>query len=63
MVGEFVAGERMTEALGDFRKHRRVPRIPLGDDPVVDVFVALPEVGTFEWILDDVEQERVVENF
>src|SRR6266446_5662208 len=41
VVGELLAGERAGDALGDFRQHRRVPRLPLGDDSVVDVLMAL----------------------
>ena len=37
VVGEVLAGKRAGEALGDFRQHQRVPRLPLGDDLVVDV--------------------------
>jgi hypothetical protein len=55
VVGEFLAGERAGEALGDFRQHRRVPRLPLGDDSVVDVLVALLEVAALERILNNVE--------
>ena len=63
VVGELLAGERVGEALGDFRQHRRVPRLPLGDDSVVDVLVAPLEIGALERILDHVEQEGVVEDF
>jgi hypothetical protein len=44
MVGELRAGIRLGEDLRDFLQHRRVPRLPLGDDSVVDVLVALLEV-------------------
>ena len=50
-------------ALGDFRQHRRVPCLPLGDDSIVDVLAALLEIGALERILDHVEQEGVVEDF
>jgi hypothetical protein len=63
VVGELLAGERVGEALGDFRQHRRVPRLPLGDDSVVDSLVALLKIGALERILDHVEQEGVVEDF
>jgi hypothetical protein len=35
------------------------PSIPLAE-PVVDVLAALLQVGAFQWIVDDIEQERVV---
>src|ERR1700737_3155424 len=63
VVGELLAGERAGEALCDFRQHRPVPRLPLGDDSVVDVRAALLEIAALERILDHVEQEGVVEDF
>ena len=58
VVGELLPGERVGEALGDFRQHRCVPRPPLGNDSVVDVLVALLKIGTLEGILDHVEEAR-----
>jgi len=55
MVTELRAGVRHGEALGDFRQHRGVPRLPPGDDSVVDVLVALLEVAALERILNHVE--------
>src|SRR6202022_4593389 len=55
--------ERVGKALGDFRQHRRVPRLPLGGYTVIDVLVALLEIAALERILDHVEQEGVVEDF
>jgi hypothetical protein len=63
VVGDFLAGERAGEALGDFRQHRRVPRLPLGDDSVIDVLVALLKITALERILDHVEQKGAVEDF
>ena len=58
VVGELLPGERVGEALGDFRQHRCVPRLPLGNDSVVDVLVALLKIGTLKGMLDHVEQAR-----
>ena len=53
----------LSEALGDFRQHRRVPCLPLGDDSVVDVLMALLEIAALERIINHVEQEGVVQDF
>ena len=62
VVRKLIAGEVVSAALINFRQHGRVPFVPLRHDPVVDILAALFQVGALHRILDDVEEERVVED-
>jgi len=50
MVGKLGAGEAECEALRIERQHRRVPLVPVRDQPVVDLAVPLLEVGAHRFL-------------
>src|SRR4051794_28058721 len=62
MVGKLGPGEAQGKALRVERPHRSVPVLPFGDETLVDVGMAILEVGTLHRILHDIEQERIVED-
>src|SRR5262245_9038051 len=62
MVRELCASEVARGALIDFRQHRGVPFQPFRNEPVIDVLLPLFQIGSLHRVLDDVEEERVVEN-
>src|SRR5258708_20389427 len=63
MVGKFLTIEAMRETLLDLRQHGSVPVIPLEDEAMINVLLAVLEVGALERVFHNIEQERVVEDF
>jgi hypothetical protein len=62
MVGELCPGKAERKALRIERQHRRVPLVPLRDQPIVDGAVPRLEVRAVHRILDHIEEEGVVED-
>src|SRR3954470_6455969 len=62
VVRPLVAPNAAGVALVDFRQHGGIPSVPLRHESIVDVLLAGLETGTLHRVVDDVEEERVVEN-
>src|SRR5438093_4359603 len=61
MIGKLIARDAPGIALIDFGKHRRIPGVPVVDEPIVHRRQSLLQVRPLHRILDDVEEEAVVE--
>src|SRR5579859_1375712 len=59
VVGELCRGVGLGEAVGAFRQHGGVPGLPFFQHLVGFKGIAVPEIGAFTWVGDDVEQEAV----
>jgi len=62
VVGKLLAIETGGVALLDLRKHRTILLVPLPGEPLINVLLAVLQVGAFERVLHDVEEESIVED-
>ena len=62
MIGQLGSGEIICRTRRGLAKHLQVPDIPFADEALIDILMALLHVGALHRIIDDVEQERVVQN-
>jgi len=63
MVGKFLTIEAMRETLLDLRQHGSVSSHSTRDEAMINVLLAVLEVGALERVFHNIEQERVVEDF
>src|SRR5258708_35310366 len=63
MIGKFLTIEAVRETLLDLRQHGSVPVIPLLDESMINVLLALLQVGALQRVFHNVEEERIVEDF
>src|SRR5215813_13389203 len=57
MVRQFCTGEAVCKALRVERQHADVPFVPFGDQTLVEVFMALLQIGSLPRVADNVEQK------
>ena len=63
MVCKLIAGEVPGAAFVNFRQHGCIPFVPFRHEPLVDIPLAVLQVGALHRVVDHVEQECVLENF